>query len=65
MTIYFKNSEKITILGEESDIIMRKIAYALEHNMRDWIVIYNQEEEVSAFSVPDMIIKLDEIVAIR
>lgn len=66
MTIYFKNLENISITGKEGDLIKRKIAYALEHNMRDWILIYNQEdEEVTDMSVPDMIINLGEVIAVR
>ena len=69
MTIYFRNLENITVLGKEGDLIKRKIAYALDNNlqeMRDgWIAIYNQDGVVTDQSVPDMLINLSDIVAVR
>lgn len=65
MTIYFKNQESITIMGKEGELVKRKIAYALEHNMRDWITIYNTDEVVTDQSVPGMVLNLAEVIAIR
>lgn len=65
MTIYFKNQESITIMGKEGELVKRKIAYALEHNMRDWITIYSADEVVTDQSVPGMVLNLAEVIAIR
>ena len=65
MTIYFRNLENISILGKEGDIIKRKIAYALENGMRDWITIYNQDTVVNETAVPELVINLADVLAVR
>jgi len=65
MTIYFKNLENVTIQGKEGQLIKRKIAYALEHNKRDWITIYNTDGEAIEDEVPIMVINLAEVIAVR
>lgn len=65
MTVYFKNLENITIQGKEGELIKRKIAYALEHDMRSWITIYNTDEIETSQSVPLMVINLAEVIAVR
>ena len=65
MTIYFRNLENVTIIGEEGDLIKRKIAYALEHDMRDWITIYNTDGKTVDNQIPIMVINLAEVIAVR
>ena len=65
MTIYFRNLENISITGKEGNLIKRKIAYALEKDIRGWITIYNQDEVVTESSIPDLVINLDDIIAVR
>jgi hypothetical protein len=64
MTIYFKNLETITIDGKEGELVKREIAHALEHTIKDYIMIYTDKAETKK-SIPSMIIKLDEIIAVR
>jgi hypothetical protein len=64
MTIYFKNLETITIDGKEGELVKREIAHALEHTIKDYIMVYTDKVEKKK-SIPSMIIKLDEIIAVR
>ena len=64
MTIYFKNGETLHIAGQEGEVMKRKIAYALENDLRDWITLYHKEKMDQEERL-ELVLNLEEVVAVR
>jgi len=64
MTIYFKNGETLTIMGQEGERLKKKIAYAVEKGMLEYITLY---QETGENIEPDleMVLNLQEVAAVR
>jgi len=45
MTIYFKNGETLTIMGQEGERLKKKIAYAVEKGRLEYITLYQETGE--------------------
>jgi hypothetical protein len=64
MTIYFKNGETLTIMGQEGERLKKKIAYAVEKGRLEYITLY---QETGENIEPDleMVLNLQEVAAVR
>jgi len=64
MTIYFKNGETLTIMGQEGERLKKKIAYAVEKGRLEYITLY---QETGENTEPDleMVLNLQEVAAVR
>ncbi len=64
MTIYFKNGETLTIMGQEGERLKKKIAYAVEKGRLGYITLY---QETGENTEPDleMVLNLQEVAAVR
>lgn len=64
MTIYFKNGETLTIMGQEGERLKKKIAYAVEKGRLEYITLY---QETGENTDPDleMVLNLQEVAAVR
>jgi len=64
MTIYFKNGETLTIMGQEGETLKKKIAFAVEKGRLGYITLY---QETGENTEPDleMVLNLQEVAAVR
>lgn len=64
MTIYFKNGETLTIMGQEGERLKKKIAYAVENGKFGYITIYQEKSENTEPDL-EMVLNLQEVAAVR
>lgn len=64
MTIFFKNGEHITILGQEGERMKRKIATAVETGKFGYITLYHEDGTGKELDL-EMVLNLQEVAAVR
>lgn len=64
MTIYFKNGETLSIMGQEGERLKKKIAYAVEKGKFGYITLYH-EDETDKEQELEMVLNIQEVAAVR